>query len=276
VAHDISNYAEGRVVTYNTSTGELAITLTNIVFATSGPLAPSTSNLQGTIGATGSSGAAGTSGTSSSGGGSSTVYNNVSRYLAYNSGAANIYIVSSATVNTGLSWSISGTTVTITHNNHGRSNGEAVIIRNVNIDNEYCIISNVSTNTFDITVSSSSGASSGSAAAYSLGFTVSSVSAAGATIVAPSGGDVQLMSYYHATGVRSGLTYALTTPISLTNGAGANSADTNAYFPILRVHGIASGSIISTAAMTLNTGTSFNVFNLDALGMNAVGIRLQF
>jgi hypothetical protein len=68
VAHDISNYAEGRVVTYNTSTGQLAITLTNVVFATSGPLAPSTSNLQGTIGATGSSGTSGASGTFGSSG----------------------------------------------------------------------------------------------------------------------------------------------------------------------------------------------------------------
>ena len=64
VAYDISNYAEGKVVTYNTSTGQLAITLTNIVFATSGGLTPSTSNLQGTIGATGSSGSSGASGTS--------------------------------------------------------------------------------------------------------------------------------------------------------------------------------------------------------------------
>jgi hypothetical protein len=64
VAYDISNYAEGKVITYNTSTGQLAITLTNIVFATSGGLTPSTSNLQGTIGATGSSGSSGASGTS--------------------------------------------------------------------------------------------------------------------------------------------------------------------------------------------------------------------
>jgi hypothetical protein len=312
VAYDISNYAEGRVITYNPATGQLAITLTNIVFATSGGVTPSTSNLQGTIGATGSSGssgasgtfgssgesgssgtagadggtgtsgtagAAGTSGTSSSGGGTSTVYNNVSRYLAYNSGSANIYIVSSATVNTGLSWSISGTTVTITHNNHGRSNGEAVIIRNVNIDNEYCIISNVSTNTFDITVSSSSGASSGSAAAYSLGFTVSSVSAAGATIVAPSGGDVQLMSYYHATGARSGVTYALTTPISAINGGGDNSALNNSYFPIIRVQDLdpSGGGTIVGASMTLNTGANYHIFNLASLSLsNPNGIRMVF
>jgi hypothetical protein len=320
VAYDISNYAEGRVITYNPATGQLAITLTNIVFATSGGLTPSTSNLQGTIGATGSSGSsgasgtsggpgtsgsagssgesgtsgvgspgssgsagssgaagvAGTSGTSSAGGGTSTVYNNVSRYLAYNSGSANIYMVSSATVNTGLSWSRSGSTVTITHNNHGRSNGEAVIIRNVNIDNEYCIISNASTNTFDITVSSSSGASSGSAAAYSLGFTVSSVTAAGATIVAPSGGDVQLMSYYHATGSRSGTTYALTTPISATNGGGANSAANNAYFPIIRVQDVVSGTIVG-ASMTLATASNYHVFNLGSLGAsNSNAIRMVF
>jgi hypothetical protein len=68
IAYDISNYAEGNIITYNPNTGQLAIDITNVVWNTSGNVAPSTSNLQGTIGPSGSSGSSGSSGESGTSG----------------------------------------------------------------------------------------------------------------------------------------------------------------------------------------------------------------
>jgi len=185
-------------------------------------------------------------------------------------------MVSSSTVYSGLSWTRSGTTVTITRNSHGRSNGEAVIVRNVNVDNEWSTITNATANTFDVTVSSSSGASSGNSAAYSLTFTTPSVSASGVTVTSPSGGDVQLLSYYHSTGSRSGTSYALTLPTSATNGAGADSAVYNAFFPIVATHNLVTGATVNRA-ITLATSSNFNVINLTNLSAaDSCGIRADF
>ena len=68
IAYDTANYANGTVITYNSGTGQLAITITSVVWGTSGTLTPSTSNLQGTIGPSGSSGTSGAMGTSGSSG----------------------------------------------------------------------------------------------------------------------------------------------------------------------------------------------------------------
>ena len=247
------------------------------------------SGTSGTSGSSGSSGTAGTSGTSgvsitgptgptgaAGSGGTSTLYNSVARYQAYASGSAAVWLTSSSTMNSGLSWTRSSTTVTITRNNHGHSNGDAIIIRNVNVDNEWCTISNVATNTFDITVSSSSGAASGSSAAYMLTFTITSASASGSTLVAPSGGDVVLISAYFASGSRSGTTYAFTTPTSALNGAGANTSVSNAYFPILRAQDLVAGTV-ANITMTVATASNFNVFTFGGLSAsNNTGIRASF
>ena len=84
------------------------------------------------------------------------------------------------------------------------------------------------------------------------------------------------MSYYHATGSRSGAAYTLTTPTSATNGAGANTAVNNMYFPIFRAHNLVTGAV-ANMSMTLNTGANFNVFNMAGLSSaDSTGIRLQF
>ena len=222
-------------------------------------------------GPTGPTGAAGS-------GGSSTIYNNTSRYQAYNS-TQEAWIVSSATVNTGLSWTRSLTTLTITHNSHGRSNGDLVIIRNANADNFSGIISNASANTFDVTTANS-GTSSGSSAAYSAGFTLSSVTSGGATIVAPSGCDVQLLGIYFYTGTRtSNAGFSLTLPTSAVNGSGNYSGTTNSFFPIIRGQDMTAnpGTVLSLT-MNQNTTTNYNVYALGGLGSNtnAAGLRFSF
>ena len=231
----------------------------------------------GTSGSSGTSGATGTSGTSGAGGGgTSTLYNSVSRYQAYLSGDIEVYLVSSATVNTGLTWSRSGTTLTITHTGHGRSNGDMVIVRNANQDNFNGTITVVDPDNFTLTTTNTGG-TSGTAAAYSLGFTVGTPTASALTITAPTGGDVQLLSVLFATGARGGsTTLAVTVPQSATNGAGANTTGQNSFYPIVRVQTISTGAV-QGATLTLNTSAPFNVFNFGSMNATLSNlVRLDF
>jgi hypothetical protein len=254
---------------------------------------PGTSGTSGTVGATGNSGTSGTSGTAGptggtgptgaqgptgGGGGTSTQYNTVSRYQPYNSGGGKeLWIVSSATVNTGLSWSRTTTTLTITHTAHGLTTGDRVIVRNANADNFSGTITVVNVNTFTVTTANAGG-SSGADAAYSLGFDVSGTPTETAlTITAPSTGDAQLLGILYATGARTASTLAVTVPASTTNGAGANSSVTNQFYPIIRAQLVTTGAIVSGVSMTLNTSAPFNVFNLGALStsFNTI-VRMSF
>ena len=233
---------------------------------TSGTSGDGTSGTSG-VGTSGTSGEAGTSGTSGAGGGggTSTQYNTVSRYQPYDSGGGKeLWIVSSATVNTGLSWSRTTTTLTITHTAHGLTTGDRVIVRNANEDNFSGTITVVDVNTFTVTTANTGG-SSGTEAAYSLGFDVSGTPTDTAlTITAPSTGDAQLLGILYATGARTSATLAITVPASTTNGAGANSSVTNQFFPIIRAQLVTTGAI-TNASMTLNTSSNFNVFTLGGL-----------
>jgi len=150
-----------------------------------------------------------------------------------------------------------------------------VIVRNANADNFNGTITVVDANTFTLTTANSGG-TSGTEAAYSLGFTVGTPTAASLTITAPSGGDVQLLSVLFATGARSGQTLAITVPTSSTNGAGANTTTQNSFYPIIRVQIISNGQI-QGATMTLNTASNFNVFNLASMNATLSNlVRLDF
>jgi hypothetical protein len=179
-------------------------------------------------------------------------------------------MVSSSTVNSGLSWTRSSTTLTITHTSHGRSNGDRVIVRNANADNFSGIISNVSANTFDVTTTNT-GSTSGSAAAYSLGFTSTSITSTSSTITAPSGGDVQLISFL-VNDTLAG-TYTLTVPTSSTNGAGANNNIYDAYPPLVRVY-TTGGATVGGGTLAL-TSTP-NVFVISSTGSGERTVRLSF
>jgi hypothetical protein len=133
----------------------------------------------------------------------------------------------------------------------------------------------INVNSFSVTTANTGG-TSGSAAAYSLGFTVGTPSAAALTISAPSGGDVQLLSVLFATGARSGTTLAVTVPASATNGAGANTTAQNSFYPVFRVQTISTGAN-QLATLTLNTASNFNVFNFASMNpTNSNLVRLDF
>ena len=150
-----------------------------------------------------------------------------------------------------------------------------VIVRNANADNFSGTITVINVNSFSLTTVNS-GAASGSSAAYSLGFTASTATAAALTIAAPGGGDCQLLSLLYATGARSGQTLAVTVPASATNGAGANSTNQNSFYPIVRVQQISNGQVIG-ASLTLNTVSNFNVFNFASMNATlSCLVRLDF
>jgi hypothetical protein len=200
-------------------------------------------------------------------------YNNVSRYKTYDNGSdAQIWMVSSSTVYYSVSWTRSGTSLTINRNNHGLSAGDYVILRNFNVDNVYVEIDSVTQNTFDVTVSNT-GSTVGSEGAYSAAFKTTAESSAGCLITSSSGADCQLLSILVATGARSGTSYALSLPSSATNGAGLNTNILNSYFPIIRAQLVSSGAIVS-ASMTLSSGSP-NVFTVSSLS-SSLNTLLRF
>jgi hypothetical protein len=154
-----------------------------------------------------------------------------------------------------------------------------VIVRNANQDNFNGTVTVVNPNSFTITTTDT-GATSGSAAAYSLGFTVGTPTAAALTITAPSGGDVQLLSVLFATGARTGTTLDVTVPQSATNGAGLNTTTQNAFFPVLSAKATAGGGAVN-ASLSLypnaSGGSNYNVFRIGTLSNPlSVLLRLDF
>jgi hypothetical protein len=136
-------------------------------------------------------------------------------------------------------------------------------------DNFNGTITVINTDEFSLTTVGS-GPTSGSSAAYSLGFTSTSVTSTGSTLTAPAGGDVQLMSMLISDSMSG--TYILTTPQSSLNGAGQNDTTYNSYAPVWRVY-ITGGATVN-ASMTL-TSTP-NQFQWASTGTGDRNIRAQF
>ena len=192
-----------------------------------------------------------------------TTFNDNIRYEAYNSTQV-IEILSTGTIYSGLDWTRSSTTLTIASPSHGLSNGDYVIIRNMSEDYSYLAVSNATTDTFDVTVAAS-GAAEGSLGAYIPAARVTSVTEAGATIISPTVGNIQIQSIKVITGVKSTTAFALTMPSSIDNGAGANSSLTNMNPPLVSSYRLDTGGFNASATMVLNTTSNFNVFNVSNL-----------
>jgi hypothetical protein len=240
-----------------------------------GPTGPS----GGVTGATGPTGPSGgvTGPTGPTGPGSPiTIYNLVSRYATDTTAGTSVWLTSSSAEHPNLAWNRSGTTLNITHNSHGRSVGERVLVRGVNVDYINSLIISASTNTFSI-VCPNTGILGGLAASYSLGFTSvytgSFGSLIGITIVAPANANVVLLSarLHLASLTRSSNTFDITVPNSALNGAGDNTGNDDVYWPIWSVR--QDGNSMSGVAATLgkNVGGNFSKFKLGAMSSPTVG-----
>lgn len=221
----------------------------------------------------------GPQGPAGGGGGSSDIFNPVSRYQMITTAGQAVSVVTSATVRTGLAWTRSGTDLTITHTNHGRSVGERVIARNTNMDYQVALVTAVTTNTFTFTTTNT-GAASGSAGAYSLGLNFAYNGAAGSistgTISAPVGGDVQLQSIriHLASNTRLGTTFTLIVPKGNLNGAGGDTNMDDIYIPIQMVR--QDGTTLVAVGNTIGTNIAgdYGSFQFAALPAVATGIHI--
>jgi hypothetical protein len=171
-----------------------------------------------------------------------------------------------------FTWARSGAILTVTKVAHGLSNGDIVVVRNVNEDYVVGAISGVTTDTFALTVSNS-GTSTGTAGQYGSLFTATVTQSSGdvtaVAINAPAGlsGASQLngLSIY-ANNQESGL--ALTLPAGLTEGAGGYSDKENINISSVDAKSF-SGTGVSGAlspVATYNLGANFNridISNID-------------
>jgi hypothetical protein len=236
------------------------------------------SGYSGTIGASGYSGVSGYSGIVGYSGYSgfsgisqnSESYNTVSRYSIIDTSGSEVWCVSSSTSYQNFYWTRSTTTLTINRDSHGHTAGDRVIIRNTNMDYQACLIATVSTNSFTVTTTDT-GDPSGTAGAYSLGFTYVQTSSGG-TLSSPTGdhADVQLLSLRIRTGTRAGTTYDLALPTSAVNGTGADSSLADCYIPDYLVRNDSDTLTAIAGTMTVNNSAAgYNVFRFGNLGSTA-------
>jgi hypothetical protein len=193
------------------------------------------------------------------------VYNSQVRYVAYTGSASErVEILSTADNFTRKVWSRSSTTLTLAATSHSLSNGDYIVIRNASIDYTYTPISVIDANNFSVTVPNSGG-TAGSLASYTPAFKISSFSQGGVTIVSPTTGSAQVNSINIITGVKSTSTFTLIMPLSIKNGAGANDDLITQNPPIMQAYRLSNGTLVNTAAITLNTTNNYNQFNVGGL-----------
>jgi len=237
---------------------------------------------QGTTGAgtQGVTGLPGVTGPSGGGTSSGTVYNQISLYQAESTTSQEVWVRSSSSAYSGLSWSRTGTTLTLTRNSHGHSIGDRVIIRETNEDYLSAVITATATNTFDVTCNNT-GATSGTTGSYSLGFRYAHNSnTPGAittgTLSAPAGGNVQLLGIqvHLGSGTRSSTTYDVILPASVTNGAGADTSNADIWLPMYMVRNDSDTLTAIGATMAKNISGSFSRFQFAALGVVSTGVFL--
>jgi hypothetical protein len=201
------------------------------------------------------------------------LFNPISRYSVSNSSGEEVWVVSSSLVYNGIAWSRSGTTLTIYRNGHGHSAGNQVIIRNTNLDYLAVTIDTTTANSFNVTTTSGTGASSGSCA-YSMGFTYADIGypKTGGQIFAPTGDhpDCQLLSMRIRTGPRASSIYDLVVPASAINGAGGNTSMSNCFVPDFNVRTDTDNLPAVAATIATNIGGSYSTFEFGNLGLGSL------
>lgn len=236
--------------------------------------------LQGSIqGATGLAGPQGVTGVGGAGSGIDTVFGVINRYEVEDKVNAEVWVTSSSVLFNNIPWTRTGTSLVVTRSSHNHSVGNRVILRNVNVDYVSATITATTLNTFTVSVPNS-GALSGSAARYSLGFTYAhDVSGTGGTLSAPTGGEVQLLSMRIRTGERAGTTYDVIVPASVINGAGQNTSLSDVYIPSFSVRADSDTLPAIAATIAVNQlSMGYSTFRIGNLGVGTLSrfILLQF
>jgi hypothetical protein len=224
------------------------------------------------IGISGYSGQSGYSGVPALG----IVYNVVSRYSVVTAAGLGVWVTSSSQQFSNLNWSRSTTTLTINHNGHGRSSGERVIVRGVNVDYINATIVSVAANSFTVTCADA-GSTFGVSASYTLGFTFSYNAGAGSilssSVIAPVNANVVLLSLriHLAANTRSTTTFDIQVPNSSINGGGDNTGNDDVYWPTYMVRQDSDSMPGVGATIAKNVSGNFSIFRLGALSNTAVG-----
>ena len=233
--------------------------------------------IQGDTGAGGAMGATGVSGLSAT-----QIPNNVSRYEVENEVGAEVWVTSVGTMYTNLTWSRTGTSLTVTSNSHGHAIGDRVLLRNVNLDYVSAIIASTTANTFTVSTTNI-GPTNGTEARYSMGFTyfhdAFGPAKTGGTLVNPTGGEAQVLSMRIRTGQRVGTTYDVIVPASVTNGAGQNLSLADVYIPQFQVRSDSNNLPAVAGTIAVDSGGSgFSTFRMGNLGPGSISrfILLQF
>jgi hypothetical protein len=209
----------------------------------------------------------------------SELYNNTARYACIDVVGQSVWCTSTSTVHANKTWTRSGTSLTINHTAHGHLVGERTIIRNTNVFYLNALITAVTADTFTVTCADS-GATSGSAAAYLMGFTYAhntktAGSILGGTASAPVGCDCVMLSLHLNIGAnqRSATTYYVKVPASAINGAGESTTVDNSNCPIVAVRQLTNGLLTATAAtlyLSLPSTDNYVTYQMAAMANIAV------
>ena len=190
--------------------------------------------------------------------------------------------MSSANVESNLTWARSGTTITITKAAHGLTDDDFVVVRNMgDTDYVYGAISTATTNAFDITNVVNSGDTSGTEGAYIAAFDITALTDTALTVKAPSAGNCQLMSLTHFIDTMGDTSVTVTVPSNaLTNGAGQNNSLKTRIPPQVRAHDLSGNPGINIGNTTIQFSTTgdYNIYRVTG-GLdifNNIIYNLQF
>ena len=172
--------------------------------------------------------------------------------------------MSSGNIISGLTWSRSGTVLTITSTAHGLTAGDFIVIRNMSSDYLYVTVGAPDANTLTCTVPATGG-TSGTDGVYIPAFDVTSLSETALTIEAPSAGNCQLMSVQVYINSSDTGTILVTLPSDIKNGAGGNTSLATTNPPVFVAYTVPSGgsAFIGAAGVSFTTTSNFNQFTLN-------------
>lgn len=197
-------------------------------------------------------------------------YSGINRYQVVTTVGEEVWLTSSSTVYSYLSWTRIGTNLTLTRFNHGLVVGNMVIVRYANVDQVSGPITARTADTFTITTTNT-GDAQGSTAVYNAGFSFAHTAnpKTGGILSLPAGSnaDIQLLSMRMRTGLRAGTTYDLVLPISTFSTFGRNTSLADTYLPNYSVRQDVDFLSAIGATISTNVGGSFSTIRFANLGL---------